>query len=98
LRHRSGVPKLISLAERSANLELRRVVAADAQFLFTLNHDSKAIDAAIDLQLPFTPAEVLDVVRGERVEFRTNGAHVLLSTHVEPEEVSVIKISGKDKK
>lgn len=85
-------------ATDARDVEVRRLITSNAQFVFIFNYGEQPVEAQVDLQLPFAPGEARDVASGESVQFQANGSQFRIAPHLQPDEVKVLKISASEAK
>lgn len=96
---------LISLAESAgvspqvevsgtgaANIEVRRLVNSREQIVFAFNESNQSADAALSLDLPWTPARALDWSNSQGVQFEAQQGKVLLKKTFAPHEVWIVDL------
>ena len=79
----------------AANIEVRRMVSGGEQIVFVFNESNDSSDAAVSLEVPWTPAIAVDWVDGHEVQFAMEGKKVLLKKTFAPHEVWVVDLKSR---
>lgn len=79
----------------AANIEVRRLVSGGEQIVFAFNESNNSTDAALSLDVPWTPARVVDWSNNQDVQFATQQGKVLLKKTFAPHEVWVVDLQPR---
>jgi beta-galactosidase len=85
-------PEVIATGEGTAELEVRRLVSANRQFVFVFNHASAAADARINLRLPWHAKGATDLVTGQAVPVQASGDGIELRKDLAPDAIWVVSL------
>ena len=93
LAEAAGVtPEVAVTGEGTSELEVRRLVSANQQFVFVFNHASAAANARIALRLPWQVKEARDLVAGQAVPMQVNDGESVLGKNLAPDEIWVVSL------
>ena len=93
LAQAAGVEPQVQVSGAGASdLEVRRLVSRDRQFVFVFNHGSETADASISLRLPWRAKEGLDVVPNQDVPIGESGEATVVRKKLEPDAIWVIRL------
>ncbi|HEU4983019.1 MAG TPA: beta-galactosidase [Acidobacteriaceae bacterium] len=92
----AGVSPEVEISGAGAgNIEVRRLVSGSEQIVFAFNESNDSADAALSLDIPWTPARAVDWMDGRDVQFATQQNKVLLKKTFAPHEVWVVDLEAR---
>ena len=93
LAEAAGVtPDVIATGEGSSELEVRRLVTDNRQFVFVFNHATAAADASVTLRLPWGVKTATDLVTGQAVPVQVGSDRIELSKDLAPDAIWVVSL------
>jgi beta-galactosidase GanA len=92
----AGVSPEVEVSGAAAgNIEVRRLVSDHEQIVFAFNESNDSIDAGLSLEVPRTPARVLDWADGHDVQFAMQQSRLFLKKTFAPHEVWVVDLESR---
>lgn len=96
LAQSAGVsPEVEVLGTGAANIQVRRMVSDHEQIVFAFNESDDTSDSTLSLQVPWTPARVVDWSDDHDMTFETQQGKVLLKKRFAPREVWVVGLESR---
>ncbi|MGO8787742.1 MAG: beta-galactosidase [Terriglobia bacterium] len=93
LAQAAGVtPEVEATGEGTSEVEVRRLVSANQQFVFVFNHASARADVRIALHLPWQVKEARDLVAGQTVPVQASGGETVLRKELAPDAIWVVSL------
>ena len=84
-------PELTVSGENTSQVEVRRLVGDDVQFLFAFNHSERAAAAKISVRVPWPVREARSVNGQEKVAFRQSGEGLTLDAPLAANGIWVVR-------
>jgi hypothetical protein len=75
-------------------LEVRKLVSDDQQFVFVFNHSSSPADAAISIRLPWK-AKAYDLVANQDVPVQVDAEESILQKKLDPDAIWVVRLQAQ---
>ncbi len=92
----AGVSPEVEVSGAGAgNIEVRRLVSGREQIVFAFNESNDSTNAALSLEVPWTPACAVDWMNDQDVRFATQQKKVLLKKTFAPHEVWIVDLESR---
>lgn len=101
LANAAGVaPKVRVSGPGTSNVEVRRLVSANEQFIFVFNHAANPANATISLRLPWHVQNARDIVSDEKltsseIQTSANGEETVLQKNLVPKAIWIVRLDRK---
>jgi len=93
LAETAGVePQLRVSGAGTSELEVRRLVSRDRQFVFVFNHGNETAAAKVSLRLPWKVKAAFDLVANQDVAIGEDADETVLQKKLEPDEIWVVRL------
>jgi len=86
-------PEVKVSGENSTQVEVRRLVGNDVQFLFAFNHSERAAAAKISVRVPWPVREARSLNGQEKVTFRQSGEELTLDAPLAANGIWVVRLN-----
>lgn len=95
LAHAAGVrPQLLVDGQGAEEVEVRRLVGAHDDFLFSFNHSDHAVQASISVEVPWVVKRAVNLANGSTLAVRTESGRAIVNENLPPHSIRVVSLEA----